>query len=142
MKERISLHRRIAFRLAMISLIIALLLGVVVGLLQMKADYSAAGDQLQRDMENILNVAQGSASRAVYTLDEASARELVDGLLTYHFVTGVEIYDEWQNQLAAGTRAEDPPPARDGWAGCSPSHPGNISRRSGIRMTPGGFSAS
>ncbi|MES9956067.1 MAG: response regulator [Sedimenticola sp.] len=115
MKERISLHRRIAFRLAMISLIIALLLGVVVGLLQMKADYSAAGDQLQRDMENILNVAQGSASRAVYTLDEASARELVDGLLTYHFVTGVEIYDEWQNQLAAGTRAEDPP--RPGWLG-------------------------
>ncbi|MES9936594.1 MAG: response regulator [Sedimenticola sp.] len=115
MKERISLHRRIAFRLAMISLIIALLLGVVVGLLQMKADYSAAGDQLQRDMENILNVAQGSASRAVYTLDEASARELVDGLLTYHFVTGVEIYDEWQNQLAAGSRAEDPP--RPGWLG-------------------------
>ncbi|MES9960143.1 MAG: response regulator [Sedimenticola sp.] len=115
MKERIALHRRIAFRLAMISLIIALLLGVVVGLLQMRADYSAAVEQLQRDMENILNVAQGSASRAVYTLDEASASELVDGLLTYGFVAGVQIHDEWGNQLASGVRAEDAP--RPGWLG-------------------------
>ncbi|MES9935621.1 MAG: response regulator [Sedimenticola sp.] len=115
MKERIALHRRIAFRLAMISLIIALLLGVVVGLLQMRADYSAAVEQLQRDMENILNVAQGSASRAVYTLDEASASELVDGLLTYDFVSDVQIHDEWGNQLAAGVRAEDTP--RPGWLG-------------------------
>ncbi|MET0013946.1 MAG: response regulator [Sedimenticola sp.] len=115
MKERIALHRRIAFRLAMISLIIALLLGVVVGLLQMRADYSAAVERLQRDMENILNVAQGSASRAVYTLDEASASELVDGLLTYSFVAGVQIHDEWGNSLAAGVRAEDAP--RPGWLG-------------------------
>ncbi|MES9968370.1 MAG: hypothetical protein ABW074_13965, partial [Sedimenticola sp.] len=115
MKERIALHRRIAFRLAMISLIIALLLGVVVGLLQMRADYSAAVERLQRDMENILNVAQGSASRAVYTLDEASASELVDGLLTYSFVAGVQIHDEWGNRLAAGVRAEDAP--RPGWLG-------------------------
>ncbi|MET0084296.1 MAG: response regulator [Sedimenticola sp.] len=115
MKERIALHRRIAFRLAMISLIIALLLGVVVGLLQMRADYSAASEQLQQDMEHILNVAQGSASRAVYTLDEASASELVDGLLTYSFVSDVQIHDEWGNQLAAGVRAEGAP--RPGWLG-------------------------
>ncbi|MES9962758.1 MAG: response regulator [Candidatus Sedimenticola sp. 20ELBAFRAG] len=121
LKEHISLHRRIAFKLALISLVIALLLGVVVGLLQVKADFSAAKEQFDIDMQHILNVAQGSAVRAVYTLDEASANELVEGLLTYDFVTDVSIHDEWGNQLAWGTKRGNMP--RSGWLGRLLSEP-------------------
>ncbi|MES9905146.1 MAG: response regulator [Sedimenticola sp.] len=115
MTDRIPLHQRIAFKLALISLIIALLLGLIVGLLQVRADFLSAKAHFALDMQRILSVAEGSATRAVYVLDEASAGELVDGLLNYPFIDRVGIHDEWGNPLAMGIRTESSP--YPGWLG-------------------------
>src|SRR5690606_29440451 len=56
----------------------------------------------------ITEVSTPPAARAVHTLDNTLAAEVVNGLLKYDFITSVTIEDELGNDLASGTKASEP----------------------------------
>lgn len=97
---------KLSFRLAKVSIAIALIVGILLTLVQVYLDYSSQAQELDTRARQILQVAVPPASRAVHTLDEALAQEVVEGLLTYDFIVAVSIYDDLQEKLAGSDRSE------------------------------------
>ncbi|MCG8311792.1 MAG: EAL domain-containing protein [Pseudomonadales bacterium] len=95
-----KLRQSISYKLASTGVLLAFCLGLMVSGAQVYFDYlnqkSAFGNMVGR----MLNVTRPTASRAIHTLDERLAAEVVNGLMVYNFVVKVAVVDELQNVLA------------------------------------------
>jgi len=82
-------------------------------LAQVQFDYKAQSNEFDNLVQQIIQVATPPAARAVHTLDDDLAREVVDGLLSYDFIYAVAIRDERGNTLAEASQA--PQKNTSGW---------------------------
>jgi len=103
-----SFHRRISFSLARIGVTIALLLGIVIGAVQVALDFTAQQENLEATVQRILEVAKRAATPAALNLDEKLAAEIVSGLLDYEFIVEAGIETDLGDSLAKikSTRTE------------------------------------
>jgi diguanylate cyclase (GGDEF)-like protein/PAS domain S-box-containing protein len=94
----------ISFRLARIGVLIALTVGFIMSAVQLYLDFEAHKAHTEELIGRITEVSTPPAARAVHTLDNTLAAEVVNGLLKYDFITSVTIEDELGNDLASGKK--------------------------------------
>ncbi|UTF60825.1 bifunctional diguanylate cyclase/phosphodiesterase [Gilvimarinus sp. DA14] len=95
-----SFFEGISFQLAKIGIILAFVVSFVISSLQVYIDYKAQSRELEQLIDHVVEVATPPAARAVHTLDNDLALEVVNGLLTYQFIDEVVVKDERGNILA------------------------------------------
>ena len=99
-----SFFSGISFRLAKIGVLIALGVGTVMSIFQLYLDFQAHVNNTHELISRITEVSTPPAARAVHTLDNTLAAEVVNGLLKYDFIISVSIQDELGNDLAASSK--------------------------------------
>ena len=105
---KIPVSRRISFRLALRSVLIALVLGLAFSVVQLVTDYSEQSKQLGRTIDNMLSAAEKPAMIAAFQLDAELAREVINGLFAYEFVVNARIEDEFSDTLVEHQRQVKP----------------------------------
>jgi diguanylate cyclase (GGDEF)-like protein/PAS domain S-box-containing protein len=108
-----ALTEGISFQLAKIGIILAFVLSFAMNLVQVYFDYHAQSNEFESLVSRVIQVASPPAARAVHTLDDELANEVVNGLLSYDFINSVSITDERDNILAEAKRPVSPSP--EGW---------------------------
>nr|WP_246221772.1 SpoIIE family protein phosphatase [Marichromatium bheemlicum] len=92
------------FRQAGITLMVVLLLGLVVGALELFLDWRGMRADVERDLRATLTLVEGSASEALYQLHPELGRQLVDGLFASTSVRRAELRDNFGRVLAERVR--------------------------------------
>lgn len=87
-------------RLARLTMAVGLVLGLVLAAIEWGVDYDSRDREISQVVEAALKSAELPAMRAVETLDEHLAAEIVRGLLTYPFVCEASLIDETGALLA------------------------------------------
>lgn len=105
--NRIPLFQRISFKLARAGLLIALAVGFLISIAQVYLDFSGHRQEIATIVTRILNAADPPAHRAILTLDAFLAQEVVNGLISYEFVSTATIQDELGNILANASRPRE-----------------------------------
>lgn len=103
MTDTFIIKNRLAFRLAKYTVFIAFLIGFVLGTAQVLEDFQEQDSQLDETIDKILDASKPPAIRAVHTLDQALAQEVVFGLIQYPFIIKAKITDELGEVLAEQT---------------------------------------
>jgi len=104
---RVAFQNRISTRLAKQTVAIAFIVGLLLSSIQVFLDYKEHGKSLNHTIEQMLSVSFGSATRAVRTLDDNLAEEVVNGLMHYDFIQQAKIVDDLGKVLAS---SEQPTP--------------------------------
>jgi len=91
---KIPLRHRISFKLAQTGIILALIIGLSFNSFQVYDDYKKEEEKLDGNIKEFLESLEPSASRAVHTLDEALASEVVNGLLKNKFIQSATVIDD------------------------------------------------
>ncbi|MDX1696040.1 MAG: EAL domain-containing protein [Ketobacteraceae bacterium] len=99
-----KLHHSISYKLASTGVLLAFCLGLIISGIQVYFDFQNQKANFSNTVGRMLDVAKPTASRAVHTLDERLATEVVKGLMVYDFVVGVKVVDELGNILAERER--------------------------------------
>ncbi len=99
-----TFYEGISFQLAKIGIILVFVLSFSMNLVQVYVDYRAQSREFERLVDRVIQVATPPAARAVHTLDDDLATEVVNGLLSYDFIHEVAILDERGNALAEASR--------------------------------------
>ena len=96
----IKKHQKLTFRLIRFGILITLVTTFVLASIQITSDYHNQVRIIDNQINSILNAAKQPATRAVHTLDEPLAKEVINGLSHYPYITEMKIEDETQQQLA------------------------------------------
>ncbi len=99
-----SFVQGISFRLAKVGVVIALLVGILMSALQIYIVYQVQSSELHRLLARITEVSTPPAVRAVHTMDDMLAQEVVTGLMRYDFIVSVTIEDEVGHELASARK--------------------------------------
>ncbi|MCP3888471.1 MAG: PAS domain S-box protein, partial [Desulfobulbaceae bacterium] len=94
-------------KLTKLSLAVAFLLGLIVGMAQVMLDYLEQDDQLNSDINNILKAAEKPAKEAAYNLNKNVAAIIIDGLMQYSFIDNAVITNSFDEVLASGIEMSD-----------------------------------
>ncbi len=104
MSEFVKLKHRLALRLARYTVLVAFFIGLLLSSIQVIDDYQGQEIRIDENIRRILVASSPPANRAVSTLNETMAEEVVNGLLQYAFVTRAEIKDEQGQTLAVANK--------------------------------------
>lgn len=99
-----KITQRIAFKLALSAVSIALVVSSLFGALQVYSDYTTERDRTLQVIGQLLNAYEPAAQRAIHNLDSRLASEVANGMLTYDYLTRVTIADELGNVLGEARR--------------------------------------
>jgi len=88
---KLRIRDRIAFRQASFVVFVALFLGAVFSLAQIRADYIKQSIDLTETIEQVIETSERAAAEAAFFEDPTLANQVADGLLKYHLITNVEI---------------------------------------------------
>ncbi|GLQ29829.1 EAL domain-containing protein [Litoribrevibacter albus] len=115
---RVAFQKKISTKLAKQTVIIAFFVGLILSSIQVYLDYQEHEESLSHAVDQMIAVSSGSAARAVRTLDESLAKEVVNGFMHYEFIHSAEIIDDLGVQLARsepGTASEIKPSRLTEW---------------------------
>lgn len=101
-----KLNRKLSFTLAIRSLVLLVCLGLVMAFLQTLFDFRQRQAEVKSTIDSIVTSARGSASNAVYLLDNPMAQQVIDGLSYFDFFSYVSIIDDQGNVMADFRRQE------------------------------------
>ena len=135
-KEQRANPKKLAFKLAKVSVLIAFLLGFILSSLQVYLDYQKQGESVDVMVAKILSVAQRPATTSVHLLSKDLANEVVSGLLEYDFIQEAKITDDLNLELAKNTHSKNSSDAgrMSDWLGDAskvysiPLHPPSVSK--------------
>ncbi|ADC62149.1 PP2C family protein-serine/threonine phosphatase [Allochromatium vinosum] len=99
--SRIPLRHGLTFKQAAVTLLVVLLLGLSVGTLELILDWRAMRVEVRVNLENTLDLVEGSAAEALYQLNPELGSRVVDGLLVFDLVRYVELRDDFGRVLAS-----------------------------------------
>jgi PAS domain S-box-containing protein len=99
-------QKRIAIKLAKISIAIAFTVGLLLSSLQVYRDYLQEHESRKEIVNRILQVAERSATVSVHTLNEDLASEVIIGLFEYDFIQHAKIVDDLGATLAEQHRPQ------------------------------------
>ncbi|WP_371194499.1 putative bifunctional diguanylate cyclase/phosphodiesterase [Glaciecola sp. SC05] len=101
-----KLNRKLSFTLAIRSLVLLVCLGLLMAFLQTLFDFRERQAEVKETIDSIVTSARGSASNAVYLLDNPMAQQVIDGLSYFDFFSYVSIIDDHGNVMADFRRQE------------------------------------
>lgn len=99
--KRTPAFQKITVKVGLAALVIGTLVGVLLGFSQLYLDLQGHREDIKTIVARILNAADPPARRAILTLDTALAQEVVNGLISYDFISSATISDELGNVLAS-----------------------------------------
>lgn len=102
-----GLRRQISVQQVKVTLVAALLLGLVSGIFQLLLDIRAEVSQRQTTVAQVMDMLNEPAAQAAYALDEQLAARVVSGLLMYQPIWRAEIYDNYGRRMAEEARPRD-----------------------------------
>jgi signal transduction histidine kinase/CheY-like chemotaxis protein len=100
----ISLSRRLSYKQASITVLVAFILGTFLSLIQVGLDYANEDASINDEINALLEVSRNPATRIVYNIDVELAHELVIGLLSSPGIVQAEILDNSGASLASVQR--------------------------------------
>lgn len=108
-KNRIGVEfgKGLAFKLARAGVLVAITVGILLSTFQVYLDYGSQRAALDRQIEELLGVAEKPAARAVFTIDYALAEQVAQSLLIYDFVVEAKIYGDHDELLGASKKDPD-----------------------------------
>lgn len=102
---KIPLTRRLSYKQARLTVLVAFILGTLLSLLQVGLDYINEDASIDNEIRALLEVSRTPATRIVYNIDAELARELALGLLNSPAIVQAEILDNSNASLASVERA-------------------------------------
>lgn len=114
--DRVPLLRGLTFQQATTTLLVVLVLGFLVGAIQLFLDWRAMRGEIQQNLSKTLALVEGSASEALYQLHPELGRQLVQGLFVFEMVQHVELRDNFGRILAEEEWSGPPSTSPDSWA--------------------------
>jgi diguanylate cyclase (GGDEF)-like protein/PAS domain S-box-containing protein len=99
-----KLHSKLSVVLGFRSLALLVFLGFFMVFVQTVFDFRERQDEVTRTIDSIVTSAQGSASNAVYLLDNGIAQHVIDGLSYFDFFSYVAITDDKGSVMAEFSR--------------------------------------
>lgn len=102
---QIPLRQRLSYRISRNAVLIALLLGMITGGVQIWLDYHKEQDQILRSIERTLEVVRPSAAEAVAATNRQQAENIAEGLLEVREIRKVSLVDDFGLRLAETERA-------------------------------------
>ncbi|MBF0102591.1 MAG: hypothetical protein HQK77_16950 [Desulfobacterales bacterium] len=106
MELKIKFNRRLSYRQAKNTVIIALILGLSVSAIQIAIDFINEREKTDRVVLEVISMFQDSAARAVYDIDELAAKGVILGLFKYQPIHQVDIKDNFGSVLNTGKRED------------------------------------
>lgn len=100
----ISLRQSLTFRQATITIVIVLVLGLLVGLIEVYADWRAMRTTIVQQAKSTLNLVEGSAQEAIFQFNDTLADQVVQSLLNTGQVRRVVLRDDFGSVFAEGKR--------------------------------------
>ncbi|KAA5604470.1 SpoIIE family protein phosphatase [Roseospira marina] len=97
---RRRLWRGLTPRLALVTLLVALVVGVVGGALELALDLHESRRTARESLDNIVNLVRASAAEAAFQLNPGVAQRVVDGLARNETVASVDLRDNFDGRLA------------------------------------------
>ncbi|MDO8332573.1 MAG: response regulator, partial [Pseudomonas sp.] len=101
----ISFTRRLSYKQASLTVLVAFILGTLLSLLQVGIDYRTEDASIDSEIHALLEVSRNPATRITYNIDAELAHELVLGLLNSPGIVQAEILDNSGSSLASVSRA-------------------------------------
>ncbi len=105
--------KSLAYKLMRASLAIAVLLGVIGGLVQVSMDFVEQQDAIDSRIQDIFRVTGNTAQHAVHLLDNRMADEVIKGIAHYDFILQAIIYDDSGRVMANYEKPSAP--SSTGW---------------------------
>ncbi len=94
----------ISFRLAKVGVIVALLVGTLMSAVQIYIDFKAQKQIVDSQISSITDMSTPPAVRAIHTVDNRLAAEVVEGIMVNDFIVAVTISDENGREFAESQR--------------------------------------
>ncbi|MBF0224059.1 MAG: PAS domain S-box protein [Desulfobacterales bacterium] len=104
MELKVKFSRRLSYRQAKNTVIIALLLGLLSSVIQIALDFLHEREKTDSIVLEIISMFHDAAARAVYDIDELAAKSVSSGLFKYQPIRRVEIIDDFGNILNKSVR--------------------------------------
>ncbi len=105
-------RRSIAYNMTKMVVLLTLVMGLVLGMVQVVWDYYQRLDTLYKRVGEVVNSIEKAATKAVYTFDDELAAEIAAGLFEFQPINSVIIKDENQKIMTTLVRYKGPLPYR------------------------------
>lgn len=102
-----KLNSKLSFTLGVRSLVLLVCLGLLMAFLQTIFDFRQRQAEVSQTIESIVTSAKGSASNAVYLLEDRMAEQVINGLSYFDFFSYVAIIDDQNKVMADFSRQEN-----------------------------------
>jgi signal transduction histidine kinase/CheY-like chemotaxis protein len=100
----IPFTRRLSYKQARLTVLVAFIIGTLLSLLQAGIDYRTEDNSINSEIHALLEVSRNPATRIAYNIDAELAHELVLGLLNSPGIVQAEILDNSGSSLASVSR--------------------------------------
>ena len=108
----INVTQRLSIRLTRNTVLLALLLGILLNLVQVTADYFHARKSMDQTIQALLDISYSPASQIAYNIDTRLAQELLEGLLRHPAIDRAKIVDPDGRVLASRSQPPEQSPYR------------------------------
>lgn len=105
----IPFARGLTFRQAAVTLLIALLLGLVAAAVELYADWRAIRAEVQEQTNRTLRLVHGPAAEAAFQYNDVLAAQVAGGLFDYRQMQRVVLLDNFGNTIAKRERSQTQP---------------------------------
>ncbi len=95
----IRFQKRLAYRQAVYTVLIAFLLGMFLSVIQIGYDFLKEQEQVDSTVIQLVGMLQGSAGQAVYNVDKLMIATVIEGLFEYQPICEARIIDEFNETL-------------------------------------------
>ncbi len=102
------MKRNLATRLAVYTILLAIVIGALVSTITIYVNYSRTVSQLENTASQLLELTLDSARSAVFQLDPELADNVLTGLMQYPLFVRVSLFDELGGELASISRPGRP----------------------------------
>ncbi|WP_097461172.1 hybrid sensor histidine kinase/response regulator [Mangrovitalea sediminis] len=109
---KIDVAKRLSFKLARNTVLLALTLGILLNFVQVTFDYFNAQRAMDQEIRALLDISHSPASQIAYNIDTRLAQELLTGLLQHPAIVQAKIVDPDGRVLAKRERPVSESPYR------------------------------
>ncbi|MCH8497569.1 MAG: response regulator [Marinobacter sp.] len=99
-----AFSKRLSYRLARNTVLLAMLLGTLLNLVQVTEDFFSARQAMDNEIQALMEISHSPASQIAYNIDARLAEELLEGLLRHPAIVEAKITDPDALALAAKQR--------------------------------------
>ncbi len=89
--KKSALHKRLSYRQAKFTVIVALLLGLVFSSIQIAIDISHSRESMKNKVQQVIYLVEESAVQAAYNIDKDLAERVVKGLINHAYIHFAQI---------------------------------------------------